>query len=63
MPMTGKEMIKLLEKNGWQVVRIRGSHHMLRKVGEQEKITVPVHGNATLKPGTEHSILKAAKLK
>jgi predicted RNA binding protein YcfA (HicA-like mRNA interferase family) len=61
--MTGKEMLKLLTKHGWQVVRINGSHHVLRKPGVPAKLIVPVHGNDTLKPGTEHAILRQAKLK
>lgn len=56
-------MLKLLKTNGWEIVRINGSHHILRKEGTTEKIVVPVHGNYTLKRGTENSILKQAKLK
>ncbi len=63
MPMTGKEMLKLLKKNGWQVIRIKGSHHIVAKDGVPFTIPVPVHGNTDLKPGTEHSILKQAGLK
>ena len=63
MPMTGREMIKLLEKHGWQVVRIKGSHHVMARDDNPRSVSVPVHGNATLKPGTEHSILKQAGLK
>jgi predicted RNA binding protein YcfA (HicA-like mRNA interferase family) len=33
MPMTGKEMLKLLKKHGWQVIRINGSHHIVAKEG------------------------------
>lgn len=29
--MTSKELISLLEKNGWKVVRVKGSHHQLKK--------------------------------
>lgn len=29
--MTGKELIKLLEKSGWSLDRIRGSHHIMIK--------------------------------
>ena len=63
MPMTGKEMIKLLQKHGWQVIRIKGSHHMMKKEGSQENISIPVHGNQPLGRGLENDILKKAKLK
>jgi predicted RNA binding protein YcfA (HicA-like mRNA interferase family) len=63
MPITGKEMIKLLERHGWQVVRIKGSHHMMVKPGVPENISVPVHGNQPLGRGLESDILRKAKLK
>ena len=63
MPMTGKEMIKLLQKHGWQVIRINGSHHMMQKPGNPNTVPVPLHGNKPLAIGTENSILKKAGLK
>ena len=63
MPMTGKEMLALLMRNGWQVVRINGSHHIMQKAGSLHSIPVPVHGNKPLAVGTEHTILKKAGLK
>lgn len=40
--MRDKDLLKLLKKNGWRLIRINGSHHILQK-GEQT-ITVPIHG-------------------
>ena len=40
--MRDKELLKLLKKNGWRLIRINGSHHVLQR-GEQT-ITVPIHG-------------------
>lgn len=40
--MRDKDLLKLLKKNGWRLIRINGSHHVLQK-GEQT-ITVPIHG-------------------
>jgi predicted RNA binding protein YcfA (HicA-like mRNA interferase family) len=59
--MTGKQLVKLLESNGWTLDRIKGSHHILKKGGAA--ISVPVHGNTDLKKGTEAAILKQAGLK
>jgi predicted RNA binding protein YcfA (HicA-like mRNA interferase family) len=56
--MTGKEVIKLLKKHGWMLDHIQGSHHIMLKGAV--KISVPVHDNADMKPGTLHSILKEA---
>ena len=58
--MTGREMLRLLREHGWQVVRIRGSHHILSKQGSRSILTVPVHGNKTLRRGTQEFLLKQA---
>lgn len=50
-PVTGEKMRRLLQKHGWVLKRIRGSHHIFVKPGEPKIITVPVHGNKELKPG------------
>lgn len=61
MTMTGKELVKLLLKNGWSIDRVHGSHYIMAK-GNQT-ISVPVHGNTPLRPGILNSILKQAGLK
>ena len=43
MPLTGKDMVKLLLDNGFVERRVNGSHHQLYKDGV--RITVPIHGN------------------
>lgn len=49
-------MIRFLERQGFVLVRVRGSHHFLDRDGIHT--TVPVHGNASLKIGTLRSILR-----
>ena len=61
MDMSGKELLKLLIKNGWKEVRVDGSHHIVKK-GTQE-ISVPVHGNKSMKVGLLNRIMKDAGLK
>ena len=58
--LTGKELCKILEKNGWILKRIQGSHHLYKKEGKSEIISVPVHSNKPLKLGTRTNILKQA---
>lgn len=60
MPITGKEMVRLLERNGWTCVRTNGSHYLMEKDGKL--IPVPYH-NTDLKKGTEMSIRKRAGIK
>lgn len=61
-PITGKEMCRLLREHGWVLKRIRGSHHIFGKAGEFKIITVPVHGNETLKPGLANRLSKDANI-
>jgi hypothetical protein len=41
-------MCRLIEKNGWSLRRINGSHHIYSKPGERKVISIPVHGNRSL---------------
>lgn len=50
--MTGEEVIKILEENDWQLDRIRGSHHIMKKDGLRSvPVPVPVHRNQDLPKG------------
>jgi predicted RNA binding protein YcfA (HicA-like mRNA interferase family) len=62
MPISGKEAIKILQKNGFVVVRQRGSHVVLtmQKLGTKYTTVVPNHKE--LKRGTIRSISKLAGL-
>ena len=60
--VSGKQVIKALEAQGWYVKRIRGSHHIMRHPSIPEAIPVPVHGSRAVKTGTLGNILRAAGL-
>jgi predicted RNA binding protein YcfA (HicA-like mRNA interferase family) len=60
--MSGKELAKLLEANGWDLLRIQGSHHIYGKVGHSARISVPIHRNQDLKIGLLRNLLKTAEL-
>ena len=47
--MDGKTVIKLLKQNGWDILRISGSHYRLGK--DNLRTTVPVHGKRDLGKG------------
>ncbi len=61
MTLTGKQFVKLLEENGWELDRIAGSHHIMMK-GNQT-ISVPVHAGKPLPTGLLNRLLKQAGLK
>ena len=50
------EMVRFLESQGFSIVRIRGSHHVMARYGV--RTTVPVHAGRTLKIGTLRGILR-----
>lgn len=54
-----KQLIRVLEREGWQLDRVRGSHHVFRHPGQRHRVVVPVHGRE-LRPGTLRSILDGA---
>ena len=54
--MTGKEIIKILKQNGWEVLRVNGSHHRMGK--GSLRTTVPVHGNRDIGKGLISAIEK-----
>lgn len=60
--MTGKEFARLLEKHGWELKRVRGSHYVYMKVGNPARISVPVHGNRPLKIGLMKHLMKIAAI-
>ena len=62
MPMTPKQMIKLLESNGFRQTHSNGSHFFFRNDETHRTTTVPVHAK-DLKKGTENKLLKDAGLK
>jgi len=58
--ISGKEFIRILTRNGWQLARVNGSHHILTKSGHRERIVIPVHGNQPLKLGLLKNQMKVA---
>ena len=59
-PLAGRELCRLLERAGWRLLRVRGSHHVYGKAGERARLSVPVHGNEKLKVGLQARLLKLA---
>jgi predicted RNA binding protein YcfA (HicA-like mRNA interferase family) len=60
--VSGKELAKALERHGWTLLRVQGSHHIYGKAGSDVRLSVPIHGNQTLKVGLLRHLLKMADL-
>jgi predicted RNA binding protein YcfA (HicA-like mRNA interferase family) len=58
--ISGKELANVLNKNGWSLLRVQGSHHIYGKAGSTVRISVPIHGNKPLKIGLLRHLLKMA---
>ncbi|MCA1564059.1 MAG: type II toxin-antitoxin system HicA family toxin [Acidobacteria bacterium] len=60
--VSGKEFAKLLEHHGWSLLRVQGSHHVYGKAGSNTRLSIPIHGNQTLKTGLLRHLMKLAGL-
>ena len=61
--VSGRRVVRALQHAGFTLDRIVGSHHILAHPDDPKRaVTVPVHGNRDLKPGTLRSILRQAGL-
>ena len=56
--LSGMEVCRILERNGFSEVRRRGSHVVMQKKLQDTTITVPVPDHAELKIGTLQSIIR-----
>ena len=54
--MTGKDVVKLLQKKGWVIDRVHGSHYIMKNGNQTE--TIPVHSKKDLPTGLLNSIKK-----
>jgi len=59
--LTGRELITLLKKAGFYIVRQKGSHVFL-KHDDGRATVIPVHSGETLGPGLLSKILRDVKM-
>jgi predicted RNA binding protein YcfA (HicA-like mRNA interferase family) len=60
--MKVREIIKLIEADGWHSIKARGGHRQYKHPVKRGRVTVPGRMNADLDPKTEKSILRQAGL-
>jgi len=41
----------MVERHGWSLLRVHGSHHIYGKSGNPVRLSIPIHGNKPLKIG------------
>jgi predicted RNA binding protein YcfA (HicA-like mRNA interferase family) len=58
-----RDVIRLIEKDGWILARTRGSHRQYRHSSKNGIVTIAGHPGDEVHPKTERSILRQAGLK
>lgn len=61
--MKVNDVIRMLEAQGWQIVKTRGSHRQFKHPTKPGKVTVSGKLSVDVPPGTLNSMLKQAGLK
>lgn len=59
--LSGKELLKILKGLGFQVARVKGSHHIL-KHKDGRMTVVPIHSNEIIGPGLLTKILNDCEI-
>ncbi|MEW6221410.1 MAG: type II toxin-antitoxin system HicA family toxin [Thermodesulfobacteriota bacterium] len=60
--VSGKDLVRAVERNGWLLLRIHGSHHIFGKPGSVVRLSIPVHGAQPLKVGLLRHLMSLAEL-
>ncbi len=63
MPTKVKELIALIEADGWRLVRQKGSHRQYHHARRPGTVTIAGKESVDLPPATLNSVLKQAGLK
>ena len=58
--LSGRELARLVERYGWSLLRVHGSHHIYGKAGSVVRLSIPIHGNKPLKIGLLRHLVKLA---
>jgi predicted RNA binding protein YcfA (HicA-like mRNA interferase family) len=61
--MKVRDIIRIIENDGWYIVATRGSHRQYKHSIKTGRVTIAGNLNHEIAPGTLNSILKQAKLK
>jgi predicted RNA binding protein YcfA (HicA-like mRNA interferase family) len=60
--VSGRELARIVERRGWTLLRVSGSHHIYGKAGSIVRLSIPIHGNKALKTGLLRHLLKMAEI-
>ncbi len=60
--VSGHDFAKAVQRRGWNLLRVHGSHHVYGKPGSDVRLPIPMHENRDLKAGLLSHLMKMADL-
>lgn len=60
--VSGRDFARIVERRGWRLLRVAGSHHIYGKQGSIVRLSIPIHGNRPLKIGLLRHLAKLAEV-
>jgi predicted RNA binding protein YcfA (HicA-like mRNA interferase family) len=60
--VSGRDFARLVERRGWRLLRVSGSHHIYGKAGSVVRLFIPIHGSRPLKIGLLRHLAKLAEI-
>jgi predicted RNA binding protein YcfA (HicA-like mRNA interferase family) len=60
--VSGRDFARIVERRGWRLLRVAGSHHIYGKTGSVVRLSIPIHGNRPLKTGLLRHLAKLAEV-
>ncbi|MDD1532891.1 MULTISPECIES: type II toxin-antitoxin system HicA family toxin [unclassified Bradyrhizobium] len=60
--VSGRELARIVERHGWSLLRVSGSHHIYGKADSIVRLSIPIHGSKPLKTGLLRHLMKMADL-
>jgi len=60
--LSGRDFARIVERRGWTLLRVSGSHHIYGKSGSVVRLSIPMHGNKPLKTGLLRHLAKLAQI-
>jgi predicted RNA binding protein YcfA (HicA-like mRNA interferase family) len=60
--MSGRDFARLVERHGWTLLRVQGSHHIYGKTGSVVRLSIPIHGSKPLKTGLLRHLAKLSEI-
>lgn len=60
--ISGRDLARLVERRGWRLLRVRGSHHIYGRPETPVRLSIPMHAGRPLKIGLLKHLAKLAEL-